>query len=390
MYWNNYSGKRKRFYQGNIMNKNNILIFLVIINSTFLFGTDKIDLKIGFVGPLSGNLTEYGIPQLEAIQFSSLEYKDYFNIEIIPIDDEGNPQKSQEAAQELLDKKVDYVIGHVTSAATAAALQIYNNKTLIINPSSTSPFINQEKIYKTFIRTIPNDFSQSEKILEFINDNEFNNVCVIYEYNDYARNILLGINNIKENLIFQYLILDLSNGQLYEDKNNTSNFNEFIANTDLVIYLGYYKDFINIYSFLRDNFNYSGEILGSDGVPDSGLFDEVDINYTNTYALNASDVAENEAIKIILDKYRNEYSKEPGTYFTRTYITNEMILHYLSKNPELFTFSIEEKALRIANDFKKMPQKSLIGNLYFNSTGDITINDYKIYEIINNKFVEYR
>jgi len=372
------------------MGKNKILILLLIFKALYIFGVDKIDIKIGFVGPLSGNLAEYGTPQLEAIQLSSLKYKDHFNIEIISIDDEGDPQRSQDAAQELLDQNVDYVIGHVTSAATSAALQIYNNRTLILNPSSTNPFINNNMIYNTFIRTIPNDFSQSEKILDYITQNKFKNICVIYEYNGYSQNILSGMSNFQGDAIFQYLILDLSNGQLYEDRSNTERIDEFIVDTDLIIYLGYYKDFINIYSFIRNDLDYTGKILGSDGVHHSGLFEESDINFENMYTLDASGLEENEAIESLINEYQNENSCEPGTYFTRTYVTNDMILNYLLKNSELFTLSKEAKALRIASDFKSNPQESLIGDLYFNDMGDIIKDEYRLYQIVNNEFIEIR
>ncbi len=121
--------------------------------------------KIGHVGPLSGQIAHLGkdnengarmaIDALNAKGVSIAGKKVKFVL--LAEDDAANPQQATAAAQKLADAKVNGVIGHLNSGTTIPASKIYNDNGIPqISPSSTNPKYTQQG-YKGAFRVVAND-----------------------------------------------------------------------------------------------------------------------------------------------------------------------------------------------------------------------------------------
>jgi branched-chain amino acid transport system substrate-binding protein len=121
--------------------------------------------KIGHVGPLTGNIAQLGkdneagakmaIDELNAkkLKIGGQEVK----FELLSEDDAADPKQGTAAAQKLADAKVNGVIGHLNSGTTIPASRIYNDAGIPqISPSSTAPKYTQQG-FKTAFRVVAND-----------------------------------------------------------------------------------------------------------------------------------------------------------------------------------------------------------------------------------------
>jgi branched-chain amino acid transport system substrate-binding protein len=121
--------------------------------------------KIGHVGPTSGNIAQLGkdnengarlaIEELNAkgVMIGGKKAK----FELLAEDDAGDPKQGTAAAQKLVDQKVQGVIGHLNSGTSIPASKIYSDAGIPqISPSATNPKFTRQG-YKTTFRVVADD-----------------------------------------------------------------------------------------------------------------------------------------------------------------------------------------------------------------------------------------
>ena len=139
-------------------------IATAFIASAPAYGQEQI-VKIGHVGPISGNIAHLGkdnengavmaVDELNAkgVVIGGKKVK----IELIKEDDAADPKQGTAAAQKLVDAKVNGVIGHLNSGTTIPASKIYSDAGIPqISPSATNPKYTQQG-FKTAFRVCAND-----------------------------------------------------------------------------------------------------------------------------------------------------------------------------------------------------------------------------------------
>lgn len=127
--------------------------------------SQEIEVKIGHVAPLSGGQAHYGKDN-ERGAMMAIEDLNAKNIVIggkkvkwrlISEDDAADPKQGAQAAQKLVDAKVNGVVGHLNSGTTIPASKIYFDAGIPqITPSSTNPKYTQQG-FKTAFRLLAND-----------------------------------------------------------------------------------------------------------------------------------------------------------------------------------------------------------------------------------------
>ncbi|WP_269532412.1 branched-chain amino acid ABC transporter substrate-binding protein [Chitinimonas sp. BJYL2] len=135
--------------------------------------------KIGHVGPLTGNIAHLGkdnengvrlaIEELnaEGVEIGGVKAK----FEMISEDDQADPKTATTVAQRMVDAKVAGVIGHLNSGTTIPASKIYSDAGIPqISPSATNPQYTLAG-YKTAFRVIANDVAQGGALGVFAAEN---------------------------------------------------------------------------------------------------------------------------------------------------------------------------------------------------------------------------
>jgi branched-chain amino acid transport system substrate-binding protein len=127
---------------------------------------------IGYAGALTGELAHYGKDEENGVRLAI----DDLNTQKIVIagktilfkiqseDDQADPRHATNAAQRLVDNKVNAVIGHTTSSTTLPASLVYNRAGIpLLAPAVTNPKYTQQGFPYTF-RLIANDIQQGQTL----------------------------------------------------------------------------------------------------------------------------------------------------------------------------------------------------------------------------------
>jgi branched-chain amino acid transport system substrate-binding protein len=150
------------------------LILVVVSSFVLLFGCfGSKAVTIGVAVPLSGEDKDEGESIVNAVQLCVDEWNAQGGlfgkpIKIITKDDKENSETALMVASELCKEKVSAVIGHYTSACTIAGRDKYfENRILMITPSSTNPAIT-DGIYPTIFRVCGRDDAQGVTAAQYV------------------------------------------------------------------------------------------------------------------------------------------------------------------------------------------------------------------------------
>ena len=143
---------------------NLIVAATAILMGGTVYAQDMV-VKIGHVAPLSGTAAHLGkdnengarmaIDELNAkgVMIGGKKVK----FELLAEDDASDPKQGTQAAQKLVDSKVNGVIGHLNSGTSIPASKIYSDAGIPqISPSATNPKYTRQG-YKTTFRVVVDD-----------------------------------------------------------------------------------------------------------------------------------------------------------------------------------------------------------------------------------------
>ena len=181
-----------------------VIILISVVVLAFILGfvlqgppVKAENIKIGFIGPLTGEAASYGLSLKNTVQLAVDEINSDGGInnrklEIIYEDGKCNQEDSAAAMRKLADiDKVEVVIGGSCSDESLGAIPIAEqNKVFLFSPSSSSP--NLTNISPFFARSYPSDVGQGSSLAEIaFHDEGWEKISVIQENLSYP----LGLYN---------------------------------------------------------------------------------------------------------------------------------------------------------------------------------------------------
>ena len=200
-----YNGNLKK-YRIKEMTKTSIkkLRFMALITSAIVLslssligcqkssevGEKKI-IKVGFMGPLTGDAASYGLSIKRGVDMAKKE----LNIEGIDLIYEDSRCEGKEAVTAInkliFVDGVSVIIGEVCSGATLASAPIANqNNVVLISAASTSPKISEAGNY--IYRTVPSDALQGNFGANLIYKKGHRKLAILYSNEEYG----LGFSNV--------------------------------------------------------------------------------------------------------------------------------------------------------------------------------------------------
>ena len=152
--------------------------------------------KIALVIPMSGNYMGYGNQLLAGAAQAAKDLNAQGGIlgdtlEIIPYNDKCEVPMAISIAKKLAtDESIPAVIGHVTSAATIAAMEHYASANkLMITATATNPNITAQNIATVF-RISGKDETQSQVIAKFIAEQlQLKRIAILHEQDLYGKDL---------------------------------------------------------------------------------------------------------------------------------------------------------------------------------------------------------
>jgi len=169
------------------------ILLAVIFISTHLAscGNKNEPIKIGFVGPLTGRLSDLGTAGRDGVVLAIEELNRSGGINgrrvvLFTRDDRHDPQEALKADKELIREGVAAIIGHMTSAMSIAAYSLINReKVLMISPTVSTNKLTGIDDY--FIRVTPPNRSETEHLVRFAYDRMgLRKMSVVYDVSNRA------------------------------------------------------------------------------------------------------------------------------------------------------------------------------------------------------------
>ena len=153
--------------------------------------------KIGHVGPLTGNIAHLGKDNENGARLAVEEYNakgitiggKKAKFELIGEDDAADPKTGNIVAQRLVDLGVKGVVGHLNSGVSIPASRIYHEAGVpMISPSSTNPTLTKQGFPEIF-RTMANDIQQGSVIGKYAATKLGKKIAIIDDRTAYAQGL---------------------------------------------------------------------------------------------------------------------------------------------------------------------------------------------------------
>jgi len=314
-----------------------IAVILIVIGVSY-FGKNsnqsavKEPIKIGFIGPLSGDAAIYGETEKNTIQLALDEINDNGgingrSISIVYEDGKCSGKDAISAAQKLIDiDKVKVILGGTCSAETLAIAPITEkNKILLFSSFSSNPEITNSGDY--VFRNSPSDIDVAKLDAETISK-LFKKVAIISENADYSQGVRTVMKSIFEKEKIAIVADEIYSGSISDFRTILTKIK--IINPDVLYVnpgssakaggivvkqareLGFTKPIHgNFYLGSLDSLNTGGKFMDAVVISD---------------ATNLSDKG-----YIVLNKYKNKFGKEPAhellmaANYDRVYLIKEAI-----------------------------------------------------------------
>ena len=171
--------------------------FLALTGLTALMLTactpaSKGTIKIGFIGPLTGDAAALGADELSGVKWAVDQANAKggvkgMTVELIAEDGKCTGSDAASAAQKLVNvDKVIAIVGGLCSGETLAAAPIAEaGKVVLISPGSSSPDVSSAGDF--VFRDYPSDALKTQAMAKYFNESGFTRVAMISENTDFAQ-----------------------------------------------------------------------------------------------------------------------------------------------------------------------------------------------------------
>ena len=345
------------------------------------------EIKIGTIGPLTGDVATYGISVKNGVEIAVDEFNNENGgingkkIVLISEDTRGDQTEAANAASKLIERdKVVAIVGGVISAETMTAGPIANDAGVVmISSSSTAQGVPEIGDY--IFRNCLSDEVQAVQLAEFaVNELGFKKFAVMFTNNDYG----VSLRNAFEAKAQE--IAEVVGVETYNDgeKDFRAQLTKLKgANPDALYIAGYYTEAAKIAQQAKEQ-GLDVQILGADGFysPDliklGGEAVEGSIFTAGFFTDDPSENAQN-----FVKAYKEKFNAEPDMFAAQAYDA-AMILLTALKNANGEGGQVLQQEMAKTKDFP-----GVTGVTSFTETGD-ALKDIIILKVENGNFVKVR
>lgn len=202
-------------------------------------------ITIGIAGPLSGPVAQYGDMQFAGarLAIAHINAEGGVNgqpLEAVEVDDACDPRQAIEAARQLIERDVRFVVGHLCSSSTQPASDLYEaNGVLMITPASTNPDITRRG-YERVFRTIGLDSMQGAVAAHHLAALGKARVGIVHDSQQYGEGIARQVRTTLEELGVSVPVYE---GIVSGERNFAAVISRLKqANVDAIYYGGYHPE----------------------------------------------------------------------------------------------------------------------------------------------------
>lgn len=343
------------------------------------------EVKIGTVGPLSGEAAAYGVNILRAIQIAVDEANaskelGEITLKIISEDTEGDWTKASNAFTKLVDVDgVQVIIGGVLSSESeAGSSTVKDAKIPAISPSSTAVDLTKDNPY--LFRNCLSDEVQAVQMAEFaVEELKLGKFAILYTNNDYGKSLKNAFEPKAKELAEVVAV------EAFMDKDE--NFKPQLTsikgkNPDCLYIAGYYTEAAKIARQAKE-LGMDVQLLGADGLCNAVLLEIGSEAVEGTYATSGFYPDDpTPEVQAFVKAYKDKHGEEPDMFAAQGYDAARIVIAAI-KSKGATPEKIRE-GLALTKDFP-----GITGKTSMDEEGD-TIKDVLILKVEGGKFVRVR
>ena len=309
------------------------MIMLALVGLASCGGSESETIKLGSSGPLSGSASIYGQAVKKGVELAIEEINAAGGVnvngtnkkfELVDfVNDEADPTKAGAALTTLMSKKVDVIVGAVTSGATEGLIsEAVKYGVPVITPTGTADKLtagdngDERETRANIFRACFYDSYQGEFMAKYAAEKGVKKAYVLYNNDeDYSKGLKDAFVRIADEKGFAVDTAAYSKN----DKQFDSFWTPILSGGYDCVYVPDYYE--NVYNILKTGYaaGYKGVAYGGDGW--DGVIQQVKAGddasflencfYTNHY-FGASEAT---AVKNFVEKYQNKYDGETPVSF---------------------------------------------------------------------------
>ena len=332
-------------------------------------------LKFGVGGPFTGSNAAFGSQLKQGAEQAVADINDAGGILGKKLsstlgDDVGDPKQGVSVANNFVAAGVKFVVGHFNSGVTMPTSEVYQeNGILQITPASTNPRITERSMWNIF-RTCGRDDQQGKVAGEFIVKHfKDKKVAVVHDKTTYGQGLAdktkktMNAGGVREVLYEGINIGDKDFSALVSKIKSSG--------ADLVYWGGLHTEGGLIVRQMRDQ-GVNAVLMGGDGITSDEFATIGGPGVEGTLMTYGPDPRKRPEAQAIVQKFRAK-NFEPESYTLYSYAAVQII-----KQAAEAANSLEPR--KVAETIKSgRTFPTVIGDLSFDSKGDITRLDYVMY-----------
>jgi len=340
-----------------------------------LAGSASAQVKFGMAGPITGPSAATGAQMKNGVDQAAADINAAGGIlgqKIVVSygDDVSDPKQGVSVANKFSADGVKFVIGNYNSGVTIPSSEVYQeNGILEITPASTNPTVTERKMWNIF-RVCGRDDQQGQVAGEYIVKHfKGKKVAVVHDKTTYGK----GLADETRKAMSKGGMKDV----LYEGINTgEKDFSALVSKikqsgADLVYFGGLYTEGGLIVRQMRDQ-GVKAPLMGGDGITSDEFASVGGPGVEGTLMTYGPDPRNKPEAKKIVEEFRAK-KFEPEAYTLYSYAGVQVIKQAAEAAKSLDPKKVAEKM------HSGMQFKTVLGDLSFNSKGDITKLDYVMY-----------
>ena len=339
------------------------------------------DITIGVLAPTSGSEAYYGKDMYQSYQLACDEINKAGGVlgrrlALYQADDGCDATMASSAAEKIISKGCDFVVGGYCSGATIPALQLfYDAHLLMLISAANSTDITKLGLNQSFMLNSPGTHA-AVTLTALCKSLGTQKVALIHQGDAYTKNL----SDICEAALPKSGI-EIATIQVMEKGSaDVSAIVTAVRNSgaDFVYWCGYHADGSNVIKQLRQG-GYTGNIAVGDGSASVELIKACGPAGEGVYVTSPPFVEFAEGGDKFVADYKAMFNMEPGTYATLAYDTI-----YVLKNAIEKAGTTETGAVRDA--VQNIEYKGLSGLIKFTPDRELAVSNFIILQIHDGKF----
>ena len=339
-------------------------------------GLAAAEIVVGVAGPLTGPNAAFGAQLQKGAEQAAADINaaggiNGEQIKLVFGDDVSDPKQGISVANKFVADGVKFVVGHFNSGVTIPASEVYaENGILVITPSATNPTLTERGLWNTF-RTCGRDDQQGAVAGGYLAANfKDAKIAVIHDKTPYGQGLA---DETKKALNAAGVTEAMYEGINTGDKD----FSALIAKmkdagVSVVYFGGLHTEAGLIMRQMADQ-GLKAVFMSGDGIVSNELASIAGDAVDGTLMTFAPDPRNNPAAKELVEKFRAA-GFEPEAYTLYSYAALQVVAEAAKKAGTLDPQKVAE-AIKASG-----PWATAIGELGYDSKGDITRPDYVMYK----------